>query len=791
MLPYPLLLLYRNFKRFKSTFFINLIGLSTGLACALLIYLWISDERSFDRYHALDGRLYQVMENRRTAAGIETQLGTMPLLAEALRREMPEIEFVATTTPVPFFDAFSLSAAGGQHLTGVAKYADPAFFQLFSYPLLVGTPATVLRDKHSIVLSAALATKLFGSPQNSLGKAVKWQMMTDSTQTSLVAGVFAGVLRNSSEQFDLVLPFASFRERMQVGETIKWDDNGPFNTYLALKEGADPAQFQAKLAGLLKTKSAQAQAQGRTLFVRPFSAAYLHGTYENGVATGGRIAYVRLFALIAGLILVIASINFMNLFTAKASRRVKEVGIRKALGASRAALVGQYLTESVVMALLALVVAVGLVQLVLPQFSALTGKPLALRWEWPLVAASLALALGTGLLAGSYPAFYLSGFQPAAVLKGKLPTRAGDVWTRQGLVVLQFTLSVLFIVAVVVVNAQLAFVQRQPLGYDKAHVIRFEAAGRAARQPAAFLAEVKKLPGVVQASSVVGGFLRGGSGGGGGPEVSWGGRRVAVNAQLGNYDLVETLGLHLVAGRSFSRQYRADSAVILVNQALVASLGMPDPVGQRLDGARIVGVVRDFHLESLHEKIKPYLLRLETQAGTLYVKLQPNAEQATIARLQQLYAAYNPGFTLDYTFLDTDYQAQYVAERRVAVLARYFAGLAILISALGLLGLAAFTAERRRKEIGIRKALGASELGIVWLLTSSLTWLVVVAIVLALPLSYLLLQRWLEGFAYRVAWQWWYFAAAGMGALLIAWLTVSVQAWRAARRNPVLSLRAE
>ena len=786
MLPYPLLLLYRNFKRFKSTFFINLIGLSTGLACALLIYLWISDERSFDRYHALDGRLYQVLENRRTAAGIETQTGTVPLLAEALRREMPEIEFVATTTPVPFFPPFTL-AAGGRQLTAVPKYADPAFFQLFSYPLLVGTPATVLRDKHAIVLSEALATKLFGSPQRSLGKAVKWQLAADSTQTCLVAGVFAGVPRNSSEQFDFVLPFASFRDRMQMSETIKWDDDGPFSTYLALKEGADPAQFQAKLAGLLKTKSAQAQARGRTLFVRPFSAGYLHGTYENGVATGGRIAYVRLFALIAGLILVIASINFMNLFTAKASRRVKEVGIRKALGASRAALVGQYLTESVVMALLALVVAVGLVQLVLPQFSALTGKPLALRWEPQLVGAGLALALGTGLLAGSYPAFYLSGFQPAAVLKGKLPTRAGDVWTRQGLVVLQFTLSVLFIVAVVVVNAQLAFVQRQPLGYDKAHVLRFDTGGKAARQQAAFLAEVKKLPGVVQASSILGGFL----GGRYVAEMRWRGKRLPVGTMLVNYDLVETMGLHLVAGRSFAPQFRADSAAILVNQALVAGLGMPDPVGQQLDGARIVGVVRDFHYESLHEKIKPLILKLDPQINTVLVKLQPNAEQATIARLQQLYAAYNPGFTLDYTFLDADYQAQYVAERRVAVLARYFAGLAILISALGLLGLAAFTAERRRKEIGIRKALGASELGIVWLLTSSLTWLVVVAIVLALPLSYLLIERWLEGFAYRVAWQWWYFAAAGMGALLIAWLTVSVQAWRAARRNPVLSLRAE
>ena len=314
--------------------------------------------------------------------------------------------------------------------------------------------------------------------------------------------------------------------------------------------------------------------------------------------------------------------------------------------------------------------------------------------------------------------------------------------------------------AVVVVNSQLAFVQRQPLGYDKAHVLRFDTSGKAARQQTAFLAEVKKLPGVVRASSVLGGFL----GGRYVAEMSWRGKRLPVGTMLVNYDLVETMGLHLVAGRSFAPQYRADSAAILVNQALVAGLGMPDPVGQQLDGARIVGVVRDFHYESLHEKIKPLRLQLDPTINTVLVKLQPNAEQATIARLQQLYAAYNPGFTLDYTFLDADYQAQYVAERRVAVLARYFAGLAILISALGLLGLAAFTAERRRKEIGIRKALGASELGIVWLLTSSLTWLVVVAIALALPLSYLLMERWLEGFAYRVAWQWWYFAAAGMGA---------------------------
>lgn len=783
MFQHALLLLYRHAQRFPGTFLINLVGLSTGLACALTIYLWIQDERSFDAYHALDHRLFQVLENQRTARGIDTRAGTAPRLAETLREEMPEVEYAVAATPANFFPKFTL-AVPGKHVTGVGKFAGPEFFQLFSYPLLRGTPAQVLADKQAVVLSEALATKLFGNPASSLGQTVEWQL-ANLKYTGQVAGVFAALPRNSSEQFDFVVPFSLFKDIMHLEGPVNWADDGPFATYLALKEGASAAQFNTKLAGFLRSKSAQA-AQ-RELFVRPYSAAYLHGTYENGVPAGGRIEYVRLFALVAVLILVIASINFMNLVTAKASRRMKEVGIRKALGASRATLVGQYLTESTAMALLALGGALVLVALLLPAFNELTGKHLALAWDVRLLLAFVGIGLATGLLAGSYPAFYLSGFRPAAVLKGKLAAGAADRWTRQGLVVFQFTLSVLFIVAVLVINRQLAFVQRKSLGYDKAHVLRFDTAGEAARQQAAFLSEVKKLPGVVQASSVLGGFL----GGRYVAEMSWRGKRLPVGTMLVNYDLLETMGMHLVTGRSFAPQFRADSAAIIVNQALVAGLGMPDPVGQRLDGARIVGVVRDFHYESLHEKIKPLLLKLDPQINTVLVKLQPNAEQATIARLQQLYAAYNPGFTLDYTFLDTDYQAQYAAERRVAVLARYFAGLAILISCLGLLGLATFTAERRRKEIGIRKALGASEWGVVYLLSKDLTRLVVVAIALALPLSYLVMRHWLADFAYRIDLRGWYFASAGLGALLLAWLTVGGQALRAARSKPVQSLREE
>ncbi|WP_139921741.1 FtsX-like permease family protein [Hymenobacter sp. DG01] len=786
MFQHALLLLYRHAQRFPGTFLINLVGLSTGLACALTIYLWIQDERSFDAYHALDHRLFQVMENQRTARGIDTRAGTAPRLAETLREEMPEIEYAVAATPANFFPKFTL-AVPGKHVTGVGKFVGPEFFQLFSYPLLQGAPAQVLADKQAVVLSEALATKLFGSPANSLGQTVELQLnMGDLKRTGRISGVFAALPRNSSELFDFVLPFSVFKDIMHMEGPVNWADDGPFATYLALKEGASAAQFNAKLAGYLRSKSAQA-AQ-RELFIRPYSAAYLHSVYENGVPAGGRIEYVRLFALVAVLILVIASINFMNLVTAKASRRMKEVGIRKALGASRAMLVGQYLTESTAIALLALGGALLLVGLLLPAFNEMTGKHLALTWDFRLVLAFLGIGLATGLLAGSYPAFYLSGFRPAAVLKGKLAAGAADRWTRQGLVVFQFTLSVLFIVAVLVINRQLAFVQRKSLGYDKQNVLYFETAGRAAQRPAAFLAEVQKLPGVVSASALWGGFL---GERGPGRELEWQGHKVLAHTLLASYDLLKTLRIRIKEGRSFSRQFRSDTAGIVVNEALVAGLGMTQPVGQRLGQARILGVVHDFHYESLHEKVRPLIVRLEPQAGTLMVKLQAGQEQATLGRLQRLYTTYAPGFTLEYQFLEADYQAQYAAERRVAVLSRYFAGLAILISCLGLLGLSTFTAERRRKEIGIRKALGASEWSVVFLLSKDLTRLVVVAIALALPLSYLVMRHWLADFAYRIDLRWWYFASAGLGALLLAWLTVGGQALRAARNKPVQSLREE
>ncbi|QJX47033.1 FtsX-like permease family protein [Hymenobacter taeanensis] len=785
MLQHSLLLIYRNFKRFKTTFFINLVGLSVGLAGALIIYLWVHDEWSFDRYHATNGRLFRVLENQRTAEGINTY-GTAPLLAEALAEEMPEIQYAAAATPPDFFPGLTL-VAKGKTVRADAKFAGKDFFRIFSYNLQQGDASQVLANKTAAVLSQEIAAALFGTAANAVGKTVEWQL-ADLKQTVAVTGVFGPIPANSTDQFDVVLSFDAFKGIMKMGESIKWDQDGPFNTFVVLREGADEAQFQTKIGGLLQRKLATNK--DRALLMQPYADLYLHGEYTNGVPLGGRIEYVKLFSAIAVFILVIAGINFMNLATAKASRRLKEIGVKKTLGAGRFSLLAHYLTESVLMSFIALLIALALVELLLPQFNDITGKQLALVFKPHLVFSALGITLITGLLAGSYPAFYLSGLRPVEVLKGQLTGSAADLWTRKGLVVFQFMLSVLFIVCVWVIQRQLAFVESKDLGYNRRGVVSFEAAGKAQQQPKAFLAELKRLPGVVDASSMWGSLV--GTYGAGRP-VEWEGRKILANNLGVNYDMLETLGITLKEGRSFSPQFRTDSAQIIVNEALVTSLGIQNPVGQLLDKQRIVGVARNFHYESLHEKVKPFIFRLEPlTAGTILVRLAPGREKETIGRVQQFYAAFNPGQTpLTYHFLDEDYQAQYAAERRVGALAQYFAGLAILISCLGLFGLTAFTAEKRRKEIGIRKVLGASELSIVYLLSRDLTKLVGLGILLALPLSYLVVRHWLDSFEYRITLHAWYFLGAGLLAVTVAWLTISTQALQAARLNPTQSLRDE
>ncbi|CAN5152180.1 hypothetical protein BH23BAC1_BH23BAC1_41270 [soil metagenome] len=480
----------------------------------------------------------------------------------------------------------------------------------------------------------------------------------------------------------------------------------------------------------------------------------------------------------------------MNLSTAKASRRVKEVGIKKAIGAGRTELIFQYMGESLIMAFLSLSVAVILVGLLLPQFNMITGKQLSISITLPLALSFLMITVISGLVAGSYPALYLSGFNPVTVLKGKLNSSVGELWARKGLVVFQFALSVILILSVWVVYQQIEYVQNENLGYNKDNVISLPLEGKVAENPETFLEEVKRVPGVANASTMQANIIGVTSGTTG---LNWPGKNPDDVINFRNFsvgfDMIETLGMEIKSGRSFSRDFKSDSAAIILNEAAIEVIGLDDPVGSIINlwgqDRQIIGVVKDFHFESLHEEVKPLFIKLEANIMlNAAIKIEAGKERETLARLQDFYQSFNPGYTFDYKFIDAEYKALYEAEQRVSTLSKYFAGLAIIISCLGLFGLAAFTAERRLKEIGIRKILGSSNLGIIRLLSGDFTKMVLLAVAIALPLSYFIVTTWLSTFEYSIKLEWWYFPAAGLIALFIAWFTVGLQTVKAARVNP-------
>jgi putative ABC transport system permease protein len=785
MLSHNLLLIYRNFKRFKSSFFINLIGLSTGLACTLLIYLWVDDEFKVDKFHANDSRLYQLMEHQQNAVNnVRVTNSTPGLLAEELKGNMPEVEYSAVVTPFYWFDKSSLSI-GDKRIEAGGIYAGQSFFNIFSFGLTEGDPSKVLADKSSIVISESIALALFNTTENIIGKTVEFQREKEY----IVSGVFKGTPPNSTQRFDFVLSFEVFKE-MTPG-VQNWGNSGPM-TFVVLKEGSDPILFNKKIKDIISTKVPE---KHRTLFATKYSDLYLHGKFENGVQSGGGIEYVVMFSLIALFILIVACINFMNLSTAKASRRIKEVGIKKAVGANRRTLVLQYMGESLLMSMLSLFVAVLLVDLLLPQFNGVTGKQLTLRPDMGIILSFATIALVTGIIAGSYPALYLSAFSPATVLKGKLNTSLGELWARKGLVIFQFTISVIFIVSVLVVYKQIQYLQTKNLGYDKDNIIHFQIEGRISQSKEAFLTELKKLPGVVNASTLAQSMV----GGGNTTTVDWEGKdpddRTPFAIRPVNYDAIEMLGLTIIEGKSFSREGK-DSLKVIFNEAGIEAMGMEEPVGKTVNVGEfkvdIIGVVKNFHFESLRTSVNPMFFILAPQyTQKVMVKIAAGKETETIERIQNFYQQFNPGFAFDFRFLDLDYQEQYNTEQRVAKLSKYFAGLAILISCLGLFGLAAFTAERRLKEIGIRKVLGASELRIIYLLSADFTRIVAVAILIAIPISYFLTKDWLDDFAFKISLAWWYFLGAGAIALIISWITVGMQALKASRVNPVDCLRDE
>ncbi|HEY5745035.1 MAG TPA: ABC transporter permease [Chryseolinea sp.] len=785
MFRHNITITYRSFLKYKSSFFINLIGLSSGLACTILIYLWVSDELKVDNLHAAGDRLVEVMERQVDNGQITVQSGTPGILAETLAQELPEIVHATT---VSWTDNYVLTV-DDRNVQGTGVYAGKDYFKIFSFPLLQGDPSKMLTDKKSIVLSDEMAVRLFGTAENVLGKTVTWQ----HEKLFNISGVFKKMPAQSTQQYDFLLTTEEMKEAHPW--TQQWTNNAP-STFVVLREGATVEAFSAKIVNFVKDHGGE---KGTTVFATPYSRLYLHGRFVNGVEAGGRIEYVRMFSIIAFFILLIACINFMNLSTARASRRIKEIGTKKAMGASRRALIIQYLGESMLMALLSMACAFLLVILLLPQFNLITGKTLTVPTDYATLLSLAGLAVFAGWVAGSYPALYLSGFNPVAILKGQLHGSWSELWVRRGLVVFQFVCSVVLIVSVWVVYEQMQYTQTKNLGYNKDHLLYFEGQGNVTQNLETAIATVKNFPGVTNASSIGHSLMEFGAGSST-SSMQWEGKDPDLVVEMENvrvnYGMIEMLEVQLVAGRYYAPQYGTEDTNIIFNEAAIAAMGIQDPIGKTVTlwgkPRTIVGVVKNFHFRSFHEKVKPLFFNLAPD-GTWMVmmKVEAGKESDVIARLEKFHKDYNPGFLLSYRFLDQDYQAQYVAEQRVATLSKYFAGLAILISSLGLLGLAAFTAERRLKEIGIRKIHGATNVGVVFLLMKDFTRMVLVAIVISFPISYIISRQWLDGFAYKINLQWWFFATAGLAALFVAWFTVALQTWRAARVSPAKTLRSE
>ncbi len=785
MFKHNLLITYRSYMRNKISFFINLIGLSSGLACVLLIYLWVGDELKMDTFHGTDSRLYQVLEKQEMADGIGVNHQTSGPLAQALVAEMPDIKYAATTA---FGEKEKQTLAVGTDETrAIGLYASKDYFHLFGYELIQGNPDKVLADKHSIVLSEALALRFFGSVEAAIGNTLDYEQERDLS----VSGVFKQEAA-SSVQFDFVMAYQVLEE--EIPWITDWRNNYP-KTFVVLQEGVEQTHFTEKIAGIVSRNVEGAE--NRSLFLQPYSQTYLYGEYENGIQSGGRIEYVVLFSIIALLILIIACVNFMNLSTAQATKRLKEVGVKKVMGASRSSLMVQHLGESLLMACLSLLVALLIADLFLPQFNEITGKELSFHFSLTFFMTLLLITLITGLISGSYPALYLSGLRPSLVLKGKLSRAFGEVWTRKGLVVFQFSLSIVMIVVVGVVYQQIQMIQTRDLGYNKENVLYLEAEGKMVENMEVFLEEIRQIPGVTSASSIFWGFMGWGTGT---HFLDWEGKDpnavIHVEYRAVNYDMIELLEIDLLSGRTFSREFATDESTILLNETAVEIMGLEEPLGASIEiwgnPVQVIGVVKDFNFASLHNQVRPLMFLLTPDnTGTIMAKIEPGREQETLQVMEAFYAEFNPGFPFDPQFLDTDYQAMYESEQRVGVLSQYFAGLALLISCLGLFGLATFNAERRIKEIGIRKVLGSSVWQIIYLLSTDFAKMVLVAIGIAVPISYLIAQNWLEDFAYQIELKWWLFAGAAALALLIALFTVSMQTLKAANVNPAQCLRNE
>lgn len=773
----------RSLRRNNIYSLINIFGLSFGMACSILILLWVQDELQMDRFHT-NSNLFRVIENQYYAGGeIFNTIATPSPMAPYLKENYPEIVRASRITWI----INNLFTHGELAFYEKGYYVDPDFLQMFSYPFIEGDSKTALNDINAIVISSRMADKFFEG-EHALGKVLQ---MNEGEQFK-VTGIIE-VPKNSSLQFDFLLPFDYFY-RENESWLQSWGNNN-VRTYLQLNENARQAAVEKKISGIIPKHIEESNTD---LFLQAYKEAYLYSTIENGKINGGRIEYVRIFSIVAFFILVIACINFMNLSTAQAARRAKEVGLRKVVGAVKSQLITQFIGESLLLAFLAIVFASFIVALMIPSFNELTAKQLTFNLDWNILMILLGVAVFTGMVAGSYPALFMSGFQPAKVLKGSLNSSRGAALFRKVLVVVQFSLSIILIISTLVVFRQLNFIQNKDIGFNKENVVYIPVRQDMKGHYDAIKSELERHPAIdhITAGSTTPLEIGNSSSG-----FEWEGKdednEILFSFFSIHHDFIETMGMSIKEGRSFNQKFTADTSNFLINEEAAKRMGFSGQiVGEPLEfnekNGTIVGVVKDFNFQSIKQPIEPIIMLLAPDdLNYIMVKVKGDGLNEAIKALENVHSQYAGAYPFEYHFLDQDWENMYQIEHRIGKIFNYFAFLSILISCLGLFGLAAYSAEQRTKEIGVRKVLGASVFHLAQLMTKDFTVLVIIAAAIACPVAWFMMDSWLSDFAYHIELDVFTLITATVLAFVIAILTVSYQAIKASLADPVKSLRYE
>ena len=795
----------RNLARYKQMTLINILGLAVGMTACILILLFVQYELSYDRYHEKADRIYRISRQFLNPDGaVNLHLGHLappfePLLAEDFSGIIQQSARLFSGNPLITYEV-----GNKQIIENDFFFAEPEFFNIFTFPFIEGDPITALNAPNSLVLTESTAKKYFGN-EDPIGKILNFDNEIDMK----VTGVVKDVPNNSHFRFTMLCSFVTLENYFgQEYMTSNWGSNN-FSTYILLPEGYNSEELQAQFPSFidkhLTGNSDVPASQWTALQLWPLTNIHLYSQLDTEIEANGNIAYVYIYTIIALFILVIACINFINLTTARATRRAKEVGVRKVMGAEKSSLIGQFLSESVLVSLFALTLAVLLVTLALPYFTDFVDKQLSfdILGNPFLLLLLVGIILAVGIIAGSYPAFYLSAFQPARILRSSRGSQLGNSLLRSGLVVTQFVISIALVIGVITVERQLDYVKSKPLGFNQENLVVLPVNEKIYNQYEELKAQLLNQPGILDvtlSSRVPSGRLNDSQGG----QVEVSGEMKNLDFRLADvsvdHDFVNSFGIELTAGRNFDITRASDSTeAFIVNESAVRAIGYAsseEAIDKKISyGGRqgyIIGVTKDFHFESLHQSIAPIIFYITSrQVYNLTTRVHASAMDETISYLKEQWSYLRPGFPFDYYTIGDRFQGQYDDEDRLGQIVQFFSLLAIFIAALGLIGLASYTAEQRAKEVGIRKVLGASVSQLLLLLTQSFSKLIFVAFLIACPLAYFVMNYWLDTFAYQDTLSVWSFILAGVAALLVAGVTVGSQTFRTATQNPVESLRDE